>query len=433
AGGTIDLALIDPVLAAEGRTLRGRLTLAVGIAGTLAAPRVTGSARLAHGDFQDVVLGIRIGEVTGTVTADGDRLWIRQLTGRAGPGRLSLHGTVAAFAPGVPIDLTMTADKAQPLASDLLSAEIDGEVSVRGRMAGRLTLGGEIRVRHADIGIPDSLPASVAVLNVRRPGQTAPPASAGGPVLDLALTIDAPARVFVRGHGLDAELGGKLRLAGTSAAPVITGGFDLRQGNLSLAGQTLTFTSGRITFTGAGLTRKLDPSLDFVAQSTAGGITATLTVTGYADAPQITLTSMPPLPQDEVLSRLLFGQSVAQLSPFQLAAIAGGLATLGGSGGGPLARLRSRLGLDQLSVGAAPGTGSGAALTAGKYIANRIYLGVKQGTSGGTQAQVQIDLTKHLKMQSTLGTGAATATPATGLTPGNDPGSSIGLSYQFEY
>ena len=333
----------------------------------------------------------------------------------------------------MPADLVITAHQARPLASDLLTAEIDGDVTVRGQATGRLTLGGEIRVRRADISIPDSFPPSVAVLDVRRPGQTAPPPSAGGPVLGLALIIDAPERVFVRGHGLDAELGGRLRLAGTSAAPLITGGFDLRQGSFSLAGQTLTFTRGTITFTGTGLNRKLDPSLDFVAQSAAGGITATLAVTGYADAPQITLTSTPPLPQDEILSRLLFGQSVAQLSPFQLAAIAGGLATLGSSGGGPLARMRSRLGLNRLSVGTASGAGGGAAVTAGKYVANRVYLGVKQGTSGGTQAQVQIDLTKHLKLQSTVGTGTATATPATGLTPENDPGSSFGLSYQFEY
>jgi translocation and assembly module TamB len=39
-------------------------------------------------------------------------------------------------------------------------------------------------------------------------------------------------------------------------------------------------------------------------------------------------------------------------------------------------------------------------------------------------------LTKHFKVQTTLGTGG---TPATGITPQNDPGSSIGLTYGFEY
>jgi translocation and assembly module TamB len=226
-------------------------------------------------------------------------------------------------------------------------------------------------------------------------------------------------------------MGGKLKIGGTAAAPTIDGGFDLRHGTFSLAGQTLNFTSGKVAFGGTGLAGKLDPTLDFVAQSTTSALTATLTVTGYADAPKLQLSSTPALPQDEILGQLLFGQSTQQLGPFQLAAIAQAAASFGGVGGSdPLAAVRGGLGLDRLSVNAASGSGSGATVEAGKYVANGVYVGAKQGTSGGSQAQVQIDLTKHLKVQTTLGTGG---TPATGITPQNDPGSSIGLTYGFEY
>jgi len=266
---------------------------------------------------------------------------------------------------------------------------------------------------------------------VRRPGAKPPPA-APGPTIGLALTIDAPSQVFVRGHGLDAEMGGTLKIGGTSAAPTVDGGFELRHGTFSLAGQTLNFTSGKVAFGGTGVTGKLDPTLDFVAETTANNITATLKITGYADAPKLQLSSTPDLPQDEILGQLLFGQSTQRLSPFQLAAIAQGLASFsgGGGGGGPLASMRSGLGLDRLSVGSGSGGTSGATVEAGKYVANGVYVGAKQGSSGGSQAQVQIDLTKHLKLQTTLGTGG---TPATGITPENDPGSSIGLTYGFEY
>jgi translocation and assembly module TamB len=200
----------------------------------------------------------------------------------------------------------------------------------------------------------------------------------------------------------------------------------------SLAGQTLNFTSGKVAFGGMGLAGQLDPSLDFVAQSTTSALTATLTVAGYADAPKLQLSSTPEMPQDEILGQLLFSKSTQQLSPFQLAAIAQAAASFGGVGGGdPLARVRGGLGLDRLSVNAASGSNSaGATVEAGKYVTNGVYVGAKQGTSGGSQAQVQIDLTKHFKVQTTLGTGG---TPATGITPENDPGSSIGLTYGFEY
>jgi translocation and assembly module TamB len=115
-----------------------------------------------------------------------------------------------------------------------------------------------------------------------------------------------------------------------------------------------------------------------------------------------------------------------------LAEIAQALAALGGVGSAdPLAGVRSRLGLDRLSVGSSP-TGTGAAVEAGKYVAGGVYLGAKQGVTGGSQAQLQIDITRHLKFQTTLGTGGAVP-PATAITPQNDPGSSVGLSWQFEY
>jgi translocation and assembly module TamB len=84
----------------------------------------------------------------------------------------------------------------------------------------------------------------------------------------------------------------------------------------------------------------------------------------------------------------------------------------------------------RLRLYTASGSNAGATVEAGKYVANGVYVGAKQGTSGGSQAQVQIDLTKHLKVQTTLGTGG---TPATGITPENDPGSSLGLTYGFDY
>lgn len=431
--GSINLVLLDPLLNAEGRSLRGQVTLDLAVAGTMASPRASGSVRLANGSVQDFVQGIHITAISGTVAANGDTLQLQQFTGKAGDGTIAIGGTIGVAAP-MPIDLTITARNARPLASDLVNATMDANLTIQGAVAGDLAVGGRIRIANANIQIPDKLPQSVAVLEVRRPGQKPPPPPPPSAPIALNLTIDAPEQVFVRGHGLDAEMGGQLQLGGTAAAPQIAGGFDLRHGNFSLAGQTLNFTKGRVAFDGYGLQSRLDPTIDFTAQSTANSVTATLAITGYADQPKIRLSSSPDLPQDEILAQLLFGQSMKQLTPFQVVQIAQALAAISGIGGAgdPLAGVRQGLGLDRLSVGAASGGGLGATVEAGKYVANGVYVGTKQGTSGGTQAQVQIDLTKHLKLETQLGTGG---TPATGsaVTPDNDPGSNIGLTYQFEY
>jgi translocation and assembly module TamB len=196
-----------------------------------------------------------------------------------------------------------------------------------------------------------------------------------------------------------------------------------------------------VSFTGAGLRNHIDPTLDFIAQATAANATVTLRVTGFADAPKFELSSSPQLPQDEILARLLFGESASQLSGLQVAETGAALASLSGIGGSntlnPLARVQRALGLNRLTVGSATTTAangttqsSGASITAGRYVSSRVFVAATQNTTGTSQLRVDVDLTKHLKLQTRIGNGTATAQ---GTTPENDPGSSIGLSYQFDY
>ena len=250
----------------------------------------------------------------------------------------------------------------------------------------------------------------------------------------------------MRGRGLDSELGGSLHVGGTITEPTISGGFDMRKGTMNLAGSTLVFTSGRLSFNGTGVRKKIDPTLDFTATNISNGVTYMLHVGGYADAPVITLSSTPEQPQDQILARLLFGTDPAQLSTLQIAQIAAALATMSGVGGGlsPLTAVQRKLRLDRLAISGstsangaptaagqtAQGTSTTASIEAGRYVSSRVFVGAKQFTSGTTQAEVQVDLTRNLKIQTTLATGGGTVQ---GETPQNDPGSSVGLSYQFEY
>ncbi len=429
AAGGVDLTLLDPILSAAGRRVRGQVTLDATVTGTLAAPRASGSARLAAGEFQDFAQGIHLTAMDGLIEAVGDRVRITRFTGRAGDGTISASGSIG-LAPPMPVDLRLVMHHARPLAHDLLTATLEADLSLRGQVQGRMDAGGRITIDRADIQVPDKLPTSVAVLDVRRPGQKPPPPPSPPPDIGLDLTVDAPGQIFVRGRGIDAELQGRMHLGGTAAAPVPSGGFQMRRGSFSAAGQTLTFTTGKVSFDGSG---KFDPLLDFVASSTSGNVTANLNVGGYASDPKITLSSVPELPQDEVLARLLFGRSAASLGPFQLAQIAASLAQLTGASGGfdPLGSARRALGLDRLSVGGGS-AGNGASVEAGRYVAPGVYVGAKQATSGGgSQAQVQIDLFKGLKLETDVGTGGGSATGAGASTSSN--GTGVGLTYQFEY
>jgi translocation and assembly module TamB len=309
-----------------------------------------------------------------------------------------------------PVDISLTMHDAQPVASDLLTATIDAQLNLRGALTTKLAAAGSIDVTHAEVRVPEHLPASVVVLHVQNAGAPPPPPvpPSAAPTVDLALTLHAK-RVFVRGRGLDVELAGDMKLA-------------------------LTFAQGDISFSGGGLT---DPSLDFLATTTNGTTTANLNVRGTASSPKITLSSTPPLPQDEILAQILFHRSASELSPFELAQAAAALASFTGvdSGiGDPLASIRSGLGLDTLSLGS--GASGSPSVTAGRYVAPGVFLGARQSASGGTQATVQVDLYKGLKLEGTAGTGTGTATGSSSTTefdPSSSGGTGLGITYQFQY
>lgn len=429
ANGLLDLAVADPILTASGRRVQGKVTLDLTISGSATAPAVSGSAQLVDGDVQDFSSGVHLTDMTALLQGSGTTLTIARFSAKAGAGTIKLSGTVGVMAPGLPVDLTLTARNARPLASDQISATLDADMTIRGQAAGALTVGGSIHVQRAEARVPDRLPTSIAVLPVRVAGtKPPPPAPAAISVISLNLAIEAPGQVFVRGRGLDCEFGGSMRVTGTTSAPRTIGALHMRRGSISLAGRTLTFTEGTIDFNGGSLS---DPSLHLVATSSTSSVTATLSIDGTAQAPKITLSSVPALPQDEVLSYLLFGSGVGRLGALEVAEIAAGLATLTGTGGAvgdPLNAVRQGLGLDRLSVGnSAKGSPT---LEAGRYVAPGVYLGAQQSASGGgSQAVVQVDITKGLKLQGTAGTGSSSATGAAGASNGT----SVGLTYQFQY
>lgn len=432
--GTLNLApLAGPFLAAGADRVSGRLAVALRADGRVGEPRFGGRATLSGGDYRNPVTGVRLSQIAGTLTGEGTRLVIERLEGRTtGGGIIGLRGSVDAAAEGLPADLTITARDAQPVSSDLVTATIGADLRVTGPLLGGGAVAGQVRIQQAEIRVPERLPASVPTLtNVQergrapaaagRPARRPPAPAATGPAappISLAVKVLAPRAVFIRGRGIDVELGGDIDIGGTVAEPVPSGALTLRRGTLNILARELTFRRGSITF----VSGTVIPQLDLTAQSAARGTTISIAVTGPANAPKIAFSSSPELPQDEVLARLLFDRATSNLSPFEIAQLAQALAQLsgvGGSGAGPLDRVRSALGLDRLGVAGGEGD-AGASVEAGRYVAPGVFLGVRQGTQGGQPGVgVEVEISPNLKLEGQTATGAG--------------GDRLGLSYEFEY
>jgi translocation and assembly module TamB len=243
-----------------------------------------------------------------------------------------------------------------------------------------------------------------------------PEKAAHASTVALALDIAIPGRAFVRGRGLDSEWRGNMHVGGTTGTPQLRGKLETVRGDVSLLGKRFTLTDSNITFIGG---EKVDPQLAITAEHRAAAIVAQVEITGTASSPAIKLTSQPEMPQDEVLSRVLFGRSVGEMTPAQGLELAQAAASLAGGGGpGILDRFRTAVGLDRLDIGssqqASGGNGtnssSGPSVTAGKYATDRVFLGVEQGREpNSTRSKVEVEITPNITAETSLGGSSAGA------------------------
>ncbi|WP_423291630.1 translocation/assembly module TamB domain-containing protein [Ancylobacter sp. VNQ12] len=424
--GAINLAIINPALATTGARISGNAAIDASLRGTLAAPRAGGTVRISNGRFDDAVNGVALDQIQAVLTGTDRSVTITSLAARTtNGGSVSGRGNIALdVATGLPGRIDLDLVNAALVNSDLMRLVAEGRLGVEGAFLNGPRLTGKITLRALDINIPDRFPGGVQNLNVqhvnagkeftRKHGNArARPTgdSRSGVALDLVLS--APNNtVFVRGLGIDAQLGGEIRLSGTTRAPVTLGAFEMRRGTFDFAGRRLTFTRGRITFTGT-----TDPELDFVAETTGNDVTARILVSGPASRPDISFTSTPTLPQDEVLARLLFGRSAGSLNAGQAVQVAQTIAQFSG-GSGVLENVRRSLGVDSLDIGT-DSTGRGGQVGIGRRLNDNIYLGVRQGTTpGSSRVTVDVDVTRNIRLQGATGA---------------DGSAEVGIGAQWDY
>jgi translocation and assembly module TamB len=220
----------------------------------------------------------------------------------------------------------------------------------------------------------------------------------------VALHVDfsAPNRVFVRGWGIDAEFGGAVAITGTLKEPLFDGALESKRGRYEEFGRVFNFDHAYLRFQG---TVPPSPYLDIQAVTKLDDITAQVNLTGPVKEPAIALSAVPAMPQDEVMSHILFGKDMSKISPFQAVQLASSLHRLtgkGSSGFEPLGAIRKATGLENLQV--ETDENGGTTVGAGKYITDKVYLEAEKGSGEKSgAAALKIDITPHLKAESKIG------------------------------
>ena len=400
--GTSSAALANTLIAP--RSLDGALRFDVRLQGPLAFSALSGQVSLTEGRLADPALPFALKNMDMAATLGGASA---QVTGRAvvtTGGKLGITGSVGLVAP-YQANLTFALDNVVLRNPQLFSTTAKGSLALQGPAFGGGLISGTVDLGKTELQIPstsansagdlpdlrhESEPAGSQATRQRAglgPTVGATPTGAG---YGLDVTLSAPNQVFLRGRGLDSELGGTLILRGTTARITPSGAFNLLRGRLDILGRRMVLREAQVQLQGA-----LVPYVHILAGIESGGITSSVLIEGDAINPAVTFTSLPDLPQEQVLAHLLFDRSLDKISAFQAAQLGVAVATLAGRGGdGVMGAIRRKTLLDNLDV-QADGTGN-ATVTAGKYLGDNAYSEVAIGQGGTSSISLNYDLGRNL-------------------------------------
>ncbi|HXV31090.1 MAG TPA: translocation/assembly module TamB domain-containing protein, partial [Sinorhizobium sp.] len=225
--GDAPFALLASRLAENGFTLTGSAAVDLSLSGSARAPRITGTITTSGSRLVDVRRNLALNDLAANVTLDGQRATISRLSANlATGGSIEATGTVGIVAgSGFPADLRIRLNNATYVDGTLFTANLAGDLTLKGSLVATPVLGGQVTIRRAAITIPEKLPTSLAAIDIKHRNaparvqqmtrdlrrDTAASAGVNGTgVIAFDLAVRSPGQFFVRGRGIDAELGGDL-------------------------------------------------------------------------------------------------------------------------------------------------------------------------------------------------------------------------------
>ncbi|MBV0912437.1 translocation/assembly module TamB domain-containing protein [Anianabacter salinae] len=415
--GTAPLALANTFIAP--RLLSGTARFDLGLNGPLAVNFLSGRITSNGAGLVLPSLGLSLTGIGADVSLGRGRANLDITGGLSTGGTLRLTGPVT-LSGGYSADLSLALNQLVLTEPGLYETTADGSLSIDGPLTGGAAISGQINLGQTELRVPSGGGPDVAGLDIRHVNEPADVRAsrrrAGLIVSDMAgnggngagaaypvdIRIYAPNRIFLRGRGLDAELGGSLRLRGTTADVITEGEFSLVRGRLDILGRRLLLTQALVRLQG-----DFDPFVRIAAESRTEDVLVRFVIEGPASSPDLAITSQPDLPQETALSLFLFGRNPEEISAVQALQLAAAIRTLAGSGGeGLIGNLREALGVDDLDI--AQGEDGTVGLRAGRYLSENIYSDVTVDAEGRSRINLNLEVSPSVTARGTAGSDGST-------------------------
>ncbi|MEM9667915.1 MAG: translocation/assembly module TamB domain-containing protein [Pseudomonadota bacterium] len=407
--GSGAIAELSDLLLPSNINLAGEVDIDVMASLLTSGPNVSGHLELNNGLIEHSELGVSLEQLNIFGTLDGSALDLERFSAEDGRGGTLLGEGRASF--NGQGSLALQSENMRWISRDDITANLSGpiEATLEGTS---LRLNADMTVDRSEIDLGALPTVTRPTLPVRFEDE---PQTVGEPpsAVELDIRVRSPGQIFLEGLGLDAELAVDARITGDASTPIVRGNANIVRGNYTFATQRFDFVDSAIRL------RPGEPPirLDIRAEREDADVTAIVEITGTPERPVISLSAEPDLPEDEILSRVLFGRSPGELTPVQAARLASTLAGLaGGSGFDVLGGLESALFLDRVDL---TETADGAAvLTTGKFVAPNVYVEVQNQADGATGVSVEWEPFENITV-----TGASD----------NEDGQQIGLRWQRDF
>ncbi len=398
-----------------GWRVSGQLMAKAQLAGTLAAPEYRGEV---HGEalgLGQALLGVNLTDGLLDASLQGPVAKLTRFTAKGANqgGQVSAQGEVS-FGESPTATLQVQADRFA------LLQRVDRRVVISGQT--QLSLGqddmkadGQIRIDEGliDISRFDAPTIGDDVNVLHRPGELdadaneAPEPPATKRKAHVNVAVDLGNALRLKGRGLDATLGGLLKLTTPNNKPALNGSIQVTRGTYAAYGQKLLIDRGSIAFTGSIENPRLD-LLAMRAQSataSSSDVKVGVTITGTALDPRVRLYSEPSMSETEKLSWLVLGRAPTGLGGADLGLLqSAAVALLSGEGTSPTDNLIGMLGLDELSVKQTDGTVRDTVVNVGKQVSKYWYVGYERNlTATGGNWQMIYRLAQRFTLRAQAG------------------------------
>ena len=300
--GDVGLEILELVVPAVSQG-SGRLTFEAGLRGEIGSLELVGSGLVDSGGVALEGAPLSVTNLTGPFSFSRNRLILEGLAGTAGAGRLFARGevTLERLLPSE-LDLDVGLDDVHVHVFEDLDVTVAGRLSLIGPLDG-LTLFGDLEVLSGrwsgEVEIDQMLPS------IRRRTEESMPSVERDPVLDLDITVTAPATLRVDSSFASGRLAADLRIIGTDAAPGLVGTVSVVEGTARFRGNDYAVTRGVLELQDP--TRYEHPSFDVVAETEIREYRLVVQAYGTTSEPMVSITSEPPLPETDLFALATLG------------------------------------------------------------------------------------------------------------------------------